>query len=112
MCIKRFANPLPLRRFDVAYHHSIVYGPRVMNIAVTLHLPPDLAAAMEDAVQGGAYPSPEAVVEEALVAWQVRNTQLQAALAEGIQDLEAGRTVPFDLDRILAEGNHRSLPSA
>lgn len=52
------------------------------------------------------------MVQEALAQWQARSAAPETDLAEGFADLEAGRTAPFDLERILAEGARRSSRSA
>lgn len=82
-----------------------------MPTPLTIQLPPDLAAAVDGAVAGGAYPSADAVVQAALAQWQAHTADLKAALDEGFADFEAGRTMPFDLEHILAEGARRSARS-
>lgn len=73
-----------------------------MPTALPLHLPPDLDAAVARAVADGSHASPQAVIEAALRDWQRRTEALRAALDEGLADLAAGRTVPFDVDALLA----------
>lgn len=78
---------------------------------LTVTLPADLAALVRGAVAGGQYGSSSELVGEALRDWQARRAAfeaLQAEIAVGLADLEAGRTHPFDVDDILALGRARS----
>ncbi len=85
-----------------------------MADTLTGHLPEDLAIMVHDAVQTGEYDSPEHVVAEALRDWSLKRHQrpgalafLQADIAEGLADIEAGRTGPFDVEEIIRLGRLR-----
>jgi putative addiction module CopG family antidote len=77
---------------------------------MTVTLPADLQAFVEERVKSGRAPDVNAVLAEA-----VRNLQLQededeatharlkAAVQEGLADLRAGRKAPLDVMAILAE---------
>lgn len=78
---------------------------------MTVTLPSDLVAEVEEAVAGGAYASGGEVVREALRDWQAKRASqgdelvaLRAEIARGLADVEAGRLVDFDADRIVARG--------
>jgi putative addiction module CopG family antidote len=77
---------------------------------MTVTLPADLQAFVDEQVKAGRYPDVDAALADA-----VRNLQLQvdeddatrarlrAAVQEGLADLRAGRTAPLDVMAILAE---------
>ena len=59
----------------------------------------ELQKRMAELMSTGRYASPEAMMLEALIALEERDfwdEDLQKALAEGVADLEAGRTQPMD----------------
>ncbi|WP_245431150.1 ribbon-helix-helix domain-containing protein [Rhodoplanes roseus] len=89
---------------------------------MTISLPQDIAAALEDAVERGDYGSTGEVVRQALHEWALRHlggapdlTALKAEIDKGMADLAAGRVREFDLDRIVERGrtsSTRRSPSA
>ncbi len=78
---------------------------------LTITLPSEMAASVKAAVDGGDYASASEVIREALRAWKIRRAvqmqelaALRADLQKGLDDLEAGRTEPFSVERIIARG--------
>lgn len=78
---------------------------------VTITMPTEMASAVRDAVEQGGYASTSEVVREALRDWSAKRTAqqrelaaLKADIAQGLADLEAGRTMPVDAQRIAARG--------
>jgi putative addiction module CopG family antidote len=57
-------------------------------------LPNDLASAIQSFIATGKYASPEEVMREALAALRQRDEDV-AAIAAGIEDMEAGRYRPL-----------------
>lgn len=81
---------------------------------LTITLPADMAATVRNAVASGEYLCASDVIYEALHAWKIRCavqrlelTGLHAEIQKGIDDMEAGRTEPFDPERIIAHGRAR-----
>ncbi len=61
---------------------------------LSITLPVEMARAIEDRVSSGGYGSVSEVIREAMRAWAQREKQLadlDAAIAQGIVDLEAGK---------------------
>lgn len=74
----------------------------------TIHLTPALDAFVDQFVAGGRYETPSEVMADALslledreAALQARAAKLKAQIAEGLADIEAGRT--HDIDEVFAE---------
>lgn len=81
---------------------------------LTITLPSEMAASVKEAVDGGDYASASEVIREALRAWKIRRAvqmqelaALRADLQKGLDDLEAGRTEPFDPEDIIRRGKQR-----
>lgn len=84
-----------------------------MNLSLTA----ELEAWIDSRVQSGLYRSSSEVVREAIRLLrekeelkELRRQQLRAAVAKGIDDLDAGRSQPFDRDlveELKAEGRRR-----
>jgi antitoxin ParD1/3/4 len=81
---------------------------------LTVTLPAEMAALLKTAVKGGDYASTSEVVREALRDWKLKKALQTQALEElrrdidgGLADLEAGRLVDPDLDRIMQIGRQR-----
>ena len=81
---------------------------------LTISLPSDMAAIVNDAVAGGDYASTSEVVRDALHDWQAKRelhlrelAALKADIDTGLADLAEGRVKDFDAERIIELG--RSL---
>lgn len=82
---------------------------------LTITLPEEVAATVHRAVAGGGYASSSDVVREALAEWAAKRAEqaaafasLKADIAVGLADIEAGRVVDFDIERIIEAGRRRS----
>jgi antitoxin ParD1/3/4 len=82
---------------------------------LTITLPFEMASIVKMAVQGGDYASTSEVVREALRDWKMKKALQNQALEElrsdidaGLADLEAGRLVDPDIDRIMELGRKRA----
>ncbi len=78
---------------------------------LTITLPPDMAADIAGAVEGGDYESSSEIVREALRDWALKRARqrqefatLKADIDAGLADEAAGRVQDFDADRIVARG--------
>ena len=61
-------------------------------------------------LQSGEFDSPEAVVDEALRRWRENDTafaRLNAAVREGLDQLDEGMGAPLDIEQVIAEGRQR-----
>jgi antitoxin ParD1/3/4 len=81
---------------------------------LTITLPSDMAAVVNDAVAGGDYASTSDVVRDALHDWQAKRAlqlrelaALKADIDTGLADLAEGRVRDFNAERIVERG--RSL---
>lgn len=81
---------------------------------MTVSVTPEMALAMRTALDEGEYASSSEIVREALRDWQHKRrlqqselAALRADIAIGDRDMEAGRTVPFDVDRIVQKGREK-----
>lgn len=71
---------------------------------LSITLPVEMAQAVHDKVRAGLYSSDSEIIREALDIWLEREQQwqeLDAAIAEGIEDIEAGRV--RDLEEVRSE---------
>ncbi len=82
---------------------------------LTIVVPFDLAAAVRDAVKGGDYASSSDVVREALLDWTAKRSEpgqalsaMRADIRIGLDDIEQGRTYPFDIEDIAQLGRAQS----
>lgn len=78
---------------------------------MTITLPGEMAGMVKGAVEQGDYASTSEVIREALRDWKMKRemraqklAELKAEIQLGLDDIEAGRVVEFDMDRIIAEG--------
>lgn len=81
-----------------------------MNISLT----PELEQFVQSRVESGMYYSASEVVREGLrmlrekeMLKQIKIQELKKDIQKGINSLDAGNTVPFDLEQIKAEGRKR-----
>lgn len=77
-------------------------------MAISADLGPNLEAVVEDLVKNGRYNSKSEVLREGVRLVQEREAalrRLDAALARGLADIEAGRTKPAEevFDRLIAK---------
>lgn len=86
-----------------------------MSAPITVTLPPETAATIQQAVDGGEYTSSSEVIQETVREWSLRRqaplndrTALQADIDQGLADVAAGRVKSFDADRIIARGKQLS----
>jgi len=85
-----------------------------MSIAlerVTVTMPTDMTAVIRQAVDEGPYASASEVIGEALREWTTRRhpmpgtlASLKADINKGLADIAAGRVEPFEVGRIIAQG--------
>jgi len=72
-----------------------------------IDLPPALASFIRGQIEAGLYDTPGAAIEDAVrrqyEADDARLEALRAALAPGLEDIQAGRVSEFTLDDLLAE---------
>jgi len=78
-----------------------------------------MAALLKDAVQTGDYASTSEVVREAVRDWRSKRAlalnelaKLKAEIDQGLADIDAGRLVDLDPDRIISEGRRRLADSS
>lgn len=78
---------------------------------MTITLPPEMAAVVKGAVEGGDYASSSEVVREALRDWKTKRAlqlqelaSLKADIDRGLTDLAEGRVRDFDSNRIIERG--------
>jgi len=74
-----------------------------MNVSI----PTEFVPFVDQLVAGGAYPTPEAVVGDALALMRDRRTQLEElrqSLRESREEILRGECEPFDVEEILAAG--------
>ena len=78
---------------------------------MTITLPPEMAAVVKGAVEGGDYASSSEVVREALRDWKIKRAlqlqelaSLKADIDRGLTDLAEGRVHDFDKTRIIERG--------
>lgn len=78
---------------------------------LTITLPAEMAASVREAVDEGNYASSSEVIREALRDWKMKRAvqmqelaALRADLQKGLDDIEAGRTSPFDPEEIIKRG--------
>jgi putative addiction module CopG family antidote len=74
-----------------------------MNVSV----PSEFVAFVDQLVSGGAYPTPDAVVGDALALMRDRRAkldELKASLREAQDQIARGECGPFDVEEILAAG--------
>ncbi len=78
---------------------------------LTITLTSDLAASVKSAVQGGNYGSVSEVMRQALRDWEMaearRQAELKALRADikvGLDQIAAGKSRPFNADRIIKAG--------
>ncbi|MGF6611744.1 antitoxin ParD1/3/4 [Paraburkholderia sp. WSM4175] len=78
---------------------------------LTITMPPEMAMAIRQAVDDGAYASTSEVIREALREWNTRRqlmltelAELKAEIDQGLADVAAGRVKKFDPDSIIARG--------
>ncbi|MBW4025485.1 MAG: type II toxin-antitoxin system ParD family antitoxin [Proteobacteria bacterium] len=78
---------------------------------MTITLPPEMAAVVKGAVEGGDYASSSEVVREALRDWKTKRAlqlqelaSLKADIDRGLTDLAEGRVQDFDSNRIIERG--------
>ena len=78
---------------------------------LTVTMPPDMAAIIKAAVEGGDYASTSEVVREALRDWKTKRaiqlqelTALKSDIDKGLADVAAGRVKNFDANQIIARG--------
>jgi putative addiction module CopG family antidote len=79
---------------------------------VTISIPADFGPFVEELVATGAYPTPEAVVTEALRRLQedqAKIAELRSSLAEAVAELDRGEGTPLDFDEIKRQGRERLL---
>jgi len=77
---------------------------------MSVSLTSEQAQTVQRLVESGAYPSTQAVLDEALQLLQYRDQQreaLRSEIAIGLDDLDSGRSQPLDWQRIQAQVNHR-----
>lgn len=82
-----------------------------MSAPMTVTLPPETAAAIQQALDGGEYTSSSEVIQEAVREWSLRRQApladriaLQADIDQGLADVAAGRVKPFSEETITARG--------
>lgn len=81
---------------------------------MTVQLPAELQAFVEEKVASGEYASTEAVVQASVKLLQGRERRLAELRREiqiGVDQLDRGEGVPWDVDAILAEVNLADWPS-
>lgn len=78
---------------------------------MTITMPAEMAATIKEAVSGGDYASTSEVVREAIRDWKAKRAlqrqefaALEADIAKGLADLEAGRTKGFEPAAIIERG--------
>ena len=78
---------------------------------LTITLPAEMAASVREAVDEGNYASSSEVIREALRDWKMKRAvqmqefaALRADLQKGMDDIAAGRTEPFSVERIIERG--------
>jgi len=86
----------------------LVDEPTEADVAISADLGPNLEAVVEDLVKNGRYNSKSEVLREGVRLVQEREAalrRLDAALARGLADIEAGRTKPAEevFDRLIAK---------
>lgn len=78
---------------------------------LSITLPGEMVRVIRDKVRSGSYGSNSEVIREALRAWMAREQQLaalDAAVAQGIADADAGRSEPLQkVRRALTGTRHR-----
>jgi antitoxin ParD1/3/4 len=72
-------------------------------------LPTEVQVLIAEEISAGRYPSAEAVLAAAAVAFREKQSldrkreELRREIQLGLDDIEAGRVAPWDIDEILAE---------
>ena len=81
---------------------------------LTITLPADMATALKAAVASGDYATTSEVVREALRDWKHKKAlqtqafeELRRDIGIGVADVEAGRVVDLDLDKIFRTAQRR-----
>ena len=81
---------------------------------ITVTVTAEMARAVKSAVAGGDYATSSEIIREALRDWRHKRTlraqqlaELRADIAEGLDDIAAGRVSDFDADQIIEEGKER-----
>jgi putative addiction module CopG family antidote len=73
---------------------------------MSIHIPGEYLIFVNDLVEGGAYPSADAVVTDALRLLRLAQKQreaLKAEIARGIEEGDRGDRRPLDLEEVLAK---------
>jgi len=78
---------------------------------LTITLPKQMAADIQDVVAGGEYASTSEVIHEALRDWKARRaarlqdlTMLKAEIGRGLADVATGRVEDFNASRVIDRG--------
>ncbi len=81
---------------------------------ITVTVTAEMARDVRGAVNAGDYASSSEIIREALRDWRHKRTlraqqlaELRADIAEGLDDIAAGRVRDFDVDRIVEKGKER-----
>lgn len=76
---------------------------------MSIHIPGEFTTFVNDLVEGGAYPSADAVVTDALRLLrraQQQREELKAEIARGIEEGDRGDRRPLKLEEVLAKARH------
>ncbi len=81
---------------------------------ITVTVTAEMARAVKSAVTAGDYATSSEIIREALRDWRHKRTlraqqlaELRADIAEGLDDIAAGRVSDFDANQIIEEGKAR-----
>lgn len=81
---------------------------------ITVTITAEMARVVKSAVSAGDYATSSEIIREALRDWRHKRTlraqqltELRADIAEGLDDIAAGRVSDFDADQIIKEGKER-----